>query len=321
MTIRHVPTDFASITLAVAGSNPGDTILVDLGYAGNELVLVTVNNLTVSAPAAVSNISLILQSSIVKITLAGDSDISVTGNDLGNSIYGNAGNNNLDGRAGQDHYYSSAGNDTYGGGGGIDQDIVDYSLDKAQGATHGIIVNQSARIIQEVGLDTVIDGFGNTDSIVDIRNIIGSSFADRIYGGSKANTLSGGGGKDMILGGTGADILTGGTGADTFVYKALSESTVLMTNPKDGRDTITDFKGSEFDKINLHKIDANSGVAGNQDFSFIGATGFSNHAGELKYNVVADGVVVVGDVNGDAVADFAIHLTGISSLAAGDFIL
>ena len=51
-------------------------------------------------------------------------------------------------------------------------------------------------------------------------------------------------------------------------------------------------------RIDLSGIDANSGLNGNQAFSFIGTAAFSHTAGELHYAVTRAGAVVSGDVNG-----------------------
>jgi serralysin len=81
-------------------------------------------------------------------------------------------------------------------------------------------------------------------------------------------------------------------------------------------DTIKDFhRGS--DHIDLRSIDANTKVASDQAFTFIGKAGFHGKAGELRF---ADGIVS-GDVNGDRTADFKIKVVGLFALSKGDFYL
>ena len=96
-----------------------------------------------------------------------------------------------------------------------------------------------------------------------------------------------------------------------------------------GADDITDFTAGD-DLIDLAGIDAaavfdedgfviQDGV--NDAFSFIGAGAFSGTSGELRYEAGGGGVTVQGDIDGDAVADFAIDVLGVASLAGTDFVL
>ena len=84
---------------------------------------------------------------------------------------------------------------------------------------------------------------------------------------------------------------------------------------------ITDFSHAQADKIDLAAIDANSDVAGNQAFSFIGTALYSSVAGQLRTSIVGSVTTIAGDVNGDGVSDFHIQLTGAVALVAGDFVL
>ncbi|NJO78637.1 MAG: cadherin-like domain-containing protein [Cyanobacteria bacterium RM1_2_2] len=68
------------------------------------------------------------------------------------------------------------------------------------------------------------------DTLVNVENLIGSTFADHLIGDAGANSIEGGGGDDLIDGGAGNDTITGGAGADRFVLRG-----------GDGTDTITDF--------------------------------------------------------------------------------
>jgi hypothetical protein len=90
----------------------------------------------------------------------------------------------------------------------------------------------------------------------------------------------------------------------------VTDSTVIAP------DKIADFSSVEMDKIDLSAIDANTAIAGNQAFSYIGAAAFSGAAGELHFA----GGFVEGDINGDTIADFKISV-GVPALAAGDFVL
>ena len=86
-------------------------------------------------------------------------------------------------------------------------------------------------------------------------------------------------------------------------------------------DVILDFSHAQGDRIDLSGIDANSGVAGDQAFSFIGSGAFTGVAGQLHYSVAGGVTSITGDVNGDKVSDFQINLTGAIGLVAADFVL
>lgn len=85
-------------------------------------------------------------------------------------------------------------------------------------------------------------------ALIEIENLIGTAFADRLEGSADANTIFGGlgndsisglGGADRLLGDRGNDTLTGGLGNDVFVFV-----------PGGGNDRITDFTLGQ-DKIEL----------------------------------------------------------------------
>ena len=143
---------------------------------------------------------------------------------------------------------------------------------------------------------------------------MGSDFNDRLYGSRGDNDIYGGKGNDDLLGGTGKDRLYGGAGADNFIFETASAS------PIGAPDTIGDFQRGR-DTIELTFIDANTTAAapGDQGFTYIGiALVFGlGQPGQLRLF----GGVVYGETNGDAVADFAISVSGITALADSDFAL
>jgi Ca2+-binding RTX toxin-like protein len=144
--------------------------------------------------------------------------------------------------------------------------------------------------------------------------LTGTGGNDTLVGLSGNDFIIGGGGNDYINSGAGDDTVSGGAGADSFVF---SNNNVTGG----GQTTILDFSEAQGDKINVHAIDANTALAGDQNFHFIGTAAFSHTAGELHYTVVGSDAYVSGDVNGDGVADFTIHLANVHSLMSSDFIL
>ena len=87
-----------------------------------------------------------------------------------------------------------------------------------------------------------------------------------------------------------------------------------------------DFQGS-VDKIDLHFIDANMLVEGDQAFRSIGSAAFTGGgaagAGEMRVLNYNSYFLIEGDTNGDGVADFAIAVTtqGNVAMLHTDFIL
>ncbi|HEY0130567.1 MAG TPA: M10 family metallopeptidase C-terminal domain-containing protein, partial [Allosphingosinicella sp.] len=141
-----------------------------------------------------------------------------------------------------------------------------------------------------------------------IENANGGSARDYLYGNDVSNKLNGNGGNDVLDGAKGNDILTGGAGADEFRVSEIGFS-----------DEIVDFT-SGLDKIRLSEIDSNSGVAGNQAFTFVGNNAFSGTAGELRTYSQGGDRFVAGDVNGDGLADFTINVNN-ANVVVTDFFL
>jgi VCBS repeat-containing protein len=151
------------------------------------------------------------------------------------------------------------------------------------------------------GGDDIIYGGSGNDALG------GAADGDHLYGGSGNDTITGGNDDDFLIGGYGADTLTGGNGNDTFVYLDL----------KDTNDTITDFTTG--DHIDLHALDADGVLAGNQDFAFGGTTATAHG---VWYAQVGGNTVIYVDTDGNtSTAELAITLTGAHTMSASDFVL
>ena len=244
--------------------------------------------------------SFTLSPNIEHLVLAGAA-IRGQGNAAPNILIGNAEGNVLSGHGGGDWL-----------DGGLGSDTANYS---ASPAAVG------------VSLATGNGGGGDAhgDKLLNIENLAGSSFGDMLFGDSGDNTIMGGAGADLLVGdegddrlvgGPGADSLLGSAGADEFVFDNLGDLSLNSPN-----DLIRDFSSAELDTIDLSGIDANSIVAGNQAFTFIGVDGFTNQAGQLRYAATAGDLVLRGDVDGDGVADFSLGVLGTAALVTTDFVL
>ena len=242
---------------------------------------------------------------------------------------GGAGNDKLDGGDGNDHLKGDAGDDTLIGGRGADV------LDGGAGNDTASYATATAGVTASLATPAINTRDASGDTYISIETLTGRAFDDRLIGDGAANILNGGAGNDRLEGGAGndilrgdagadrlegglgRDILTGGAGADSFVFTRLADSTPAAA----GRDVITDFTRSQGDRIDLSAIDANTTLAGNQAFAFIGSDRFSKTAGELRIHQTATSTLVQADVDGDGRADFAIQIDRPIALIAGDFIL
>jgi serralysin len=81
-------------------------------------------------------------------------------------------------------------------------------------------------------------------------NGTGNNIDNAIYGNAAKNSISGGGGNDYLVGLAGNDTLTGGAGRDAFSFG----------NPREGIDTIKDFKVAD-DDFYIDRTGFGSGLA------------------------------------------------------------
>ena len=147
--------------------------------------------------------------------------------------------------------------------------------------------------------------------------IVGSINHDRIHGDAGKDTLTGGIGNDTLWGDAGKDTLTGSAGADRFAYLKATDSTF----GHGGRDVITDFSQAQGDRIDLTVLDADTGTAGNQAFSFIGSSTFSA-AGQVRFShPTAYSTKIELNLDSDPTGEMSIELAGKITLESGDFLL
>ncbi|MHC5348170.1 retention module-containing protein [Metapseudomonas furukawaii] len=131
------------------------------------------------------------------------------------SIRGTSGDDHLTGLGGDDVLWGGSGNDTLDGGAGID--TASY-----EGATSAVTVDLSLAGAQDTG------GAG-LDTLIDMENLIGSSFDDVLIGNDGDNLLAGNGGDDT---------LTGGGGADTFKWMLGDTGITTVTGFTPGLDSL-----------------------------------------------------------------------------------
>ena len=193
------------------------------------------------------------------------------GDDGANRLYGENGNDRLTGRAGDDWLDGGFGADVLDGGAG--NDTASY-----------------ANTVVGVLVDLAAGGTGGGDVFIDIENLEGGRFNDRLYGDAGSNVLIGGDGDDMLsgrdgddtlIGGAGADELKGGSGVDTADYAAHAHGI------SGGRTGVSDRLTEEVDILN--SIEILNGSAHN----------------DVLWNVGFDGTTaVLSRINGNGGDDF-----------------
>jgi len=164
------------------------------------------------------------------------------------------------------------------------------------------------------------DAFGGKETVLSpASNLVASARTsggignDLLVGGTDHDSLIGNAGRDTLIGGLGHDTLTGGAGADIFRFTSLAE----MGSASTACDTITDFRRGE-DKLDLSRIDADGSTSADEAFgslTLVTGGGFSA-PGQLRFA----GGVLYGNTDMDAEAEFAIVLTGVTTLSLQDLI-
>jgi Ca2+-binding RTX toxin-like protein len=191
---------------------------------------------------------------------------TATGADIGSDtlvridqVHGGTGNDTLNGGGEErsacgtlfERFRGNAGNDVINGAGSdtvvgaAGTDAVDYA-----NSTSGVVVNldTAAHVIKG---DTVAggaarDGFGGTDTLIDIDQVQGSNRKDTLIGGADGQRLIGGGGNDSLVGAA--------AGVEASYQTALSAVTASLasgtaSDGQGGNDVlvgITDLRGGDF---------------------------------------------------------------------------
>ncbi len=266
-TVRNVE------TITVAAGNSYKLTLDDAtngsGLTVNAAALAAANALTLDGAAELS---------AALTAIGGAGNDAITGGSGADKITSGAGVDTLKGGAGSDTF-TLAGNLTAADqiDGGADQDTLSLNGNYSAGVVF------TATTLTNVEAITLADGNSYKFTLHDATNVAGLSIDgsllsatrvltvigtaetsaalsatggagnDSLTGGAGGDTLTGGagndilvgnGGGDTLVGGVGNDTLTGGAGADTFQFRFADT----------GKDTVTDFKLAEGDRLVFTQI-------------------------------------------------------------------
>ena len=224
----------------------------------------------------------------------------ITDSSAGHTINALAGADYVKGMGGVDTLNGGGGNDLLDGGSGNDKLNGNNGIDLVTFAsgTTAVVLDLSTNT------DTAKRGT-ETDTLTGIEGAIGSGKADT--GRASANWFQGGLGKDTF---------TGGGGRDLYDFNAVAESGITTTT----HDVITDFAHLT-DEIDLMGIDADSTVAGNQAFRWVGSAAFTGTPGELGYFSSGGDTIIRASTDNDSPGEFQIRLTGMKALTVDDFFM
>ncbi|HEY9236167.1 MAG TPA: right-handed parallel beta-helix repeat-containing protein [Phenylobacterium sp.] len=263
------------------------------------------------APAAIE-VTIIGTRGADNMFARGDVNARLEAGDGDDRLTGGEGQNTLVGGAGDDRYFVSDIDDAIIEAGGAGKDTVFASANHTlENNVEDLQLSTGATVGTGNSLANVITGAAQDDQL------FGLGGADRLLGAEGRDVLSGGDGNDTLSGGAGVDRLFGGAGTDIFTFgpNDLGGGSILEV------DRIEDFSVAAGERIHLSTVDANLLTAVDDRFAFIGTMGFHGKAGELRYEVTGGDTYVLGDLNGDRVADLKIQLVGTIALHSEDFVL
>ncbi|WP_421724457.1 calcium-binding protein [Bauldia sp.] len=181
---------------------------------------------------------------------------TIKGTDKVDFIYGKQGNDILKGKKGADSLFGDEDNDTLIGGRGADY------LNGGSGIDTASYKDSHAGVEADLSFGAGKGGTAKGDTWVEIENLTGSDFNDKLTGDDGVNVLKGGKGKDKLKGKDGGDFLIGGKGNDNLKGGAGFDE--LSGNL--GNDTMTG--GSGVDRFIFDtKLDADTNVDKIKDFT------------------------------------------------------
>ncbi len=236
-------------------------------------------------------------------------DDVIEGNDGDDILVGRIGNDTLVGGTGQDQLRGGGGNDVLRGGDDNDRLFGGSNDDTLFGGDGDDFMQgnqQDDHLFGEAGSDRLFGGDG----------------FDFLFGGAANDTLLGGRGNDVLVGGLGSDILVGGAQNDVFQFDSVADSNPFQHDSINGMDGVGVAGG---DRIDLSNIDANTLIAGNQAFSFIGeqtdVSGLSFGAGVFWVRSIFDATLLLGSIDDDDTIDLMIRLNDTQSVSPGDYVI
>jgi trimeric autotransporter adhesin len=262
--IDGIGNDLANAIIGNSGNNilnglgGADTLQGGLGndrYTIVDLIDVVIENAGEGTDTVDSTITYTLGANLENLSLAGQTAIDGTGNELANVLGGQLANNTLRGLAGNDTLIAGAGNDVLDGGADIDamtggtgndtyivdnaaDTIIETStsdFDRVESSVSYTLAS-TARVETFVLTGTAaINATGNTFTSFyegnDANNVITANNSSSIYGhGGNDTLIANGNFFNQIDGGEGVDTMQGGGGQDEYWVDNTADTVVEAVN-------------------------------------------------------------------------------------------
>ena len=216
--------------VAMTGNNLPDTLSANIGNdtliagsglatlvggIGNDTFVINNVNDVIQASSGSNNteqssVTTILAANVQSLTGAGSADLSLTGNNLGNTITANGGNDTLVAGNGVATLVGGSGNDTF-----AINNVADVIIEAPNNGNNTELSSVSTTVNANV---QNLSGTGSAD-----LSLYGNNLNGVITGNSGNDTLTAGGGSETLVAGSGLATLIGGKGNDTFVINNASD--------------------------------------------------------------------------------------------------
>lgn len=193
----------------------------------------------------------------VEDAVSSGTDVSITGNALGNQIVGDGGTNYLDGGAGADVLIGGRGSDSYSIRDDADliiENATDAGMDQVNSYVANYVLPANVENLLLAG-DFSITGVGNESANALYGNaqdnqLSGMAGDDYLEGREGNDLLDGGAGDDVLVGGSGDDVLRGSAGSDRYIYSGGHDLVEDADDGSGGGDTLV-LPGYDYEPNNV----------------------------------------------------------------------
>lgn len=219
----------------------------------------------------------------------------IEGGNLADDLSGLEGDDTILGGDGDDFISEGLGDDSIDGGDGFD------SVSHFIGGPADVVITDTSWTNFATG---EADTFASIETVF-TSNRLAPASNDTLDGGAASIILSlhAGAGDDLVIGGSNDDLVEGDNGNDTLVGGAGADVFDFDYIPEIDDDIILDLEFGDIVDFNGIALAFQQGDPDGAPLTYVGAAGFSNMAGEFRYEWIAGDTVIQFDFNGDGAVD------------------